>query len=395
MSSSEEPSLKWPRRLSWMLERAWDAGLSERPSLVADVIVTRATTTAGREPVDGRWRHRLGLLCSSLEREAKLSPLGQTIAHGQLVRIVASRARAEALWERNPEIRDRRVDNAVAIVGPMRSGTTRMHRLLACDPAFASTRLFETLEPVPSLGKVDLRAVRAFAGLAFMRTCNPAIKAIHPTSPFAVEEDVGLHAFSLWGPQFDGQWWIPSFARESDRAGPADAYDEFRRLLQTASWRRQIAPDRRWLLKSPQFSEDLDALRRALPGLTVIRLTRPLEEVVASSASLSWHYARVQSDDADRRSFGEHWLRKTVRRERLLEDSLERQPAAITLDYDEVSRDWRGAIGQVYAVLGRQLSPSVEANMARLMRRSKDHRGHHYTLEDFGLDRRTVRAAFA
>ena len=127
----------------------------------------------------------------------------------------------------------------------------------------------------------------------------------------------------------------------------------------------------------------------------MIRLTRPLEEVVASSASLSWHYARVQSDSAGRRLFGEHWLRKSVRRERLLEDALKRQPAAITLDYHEVSRDWRGAIRQVYAVLGRQFSPSVEAKMARLVCRSKDHRGHRYALEDFGLDRDTVRAAFA
>ena len=378
-----------------MLQCAWDAGVSERPSLYPDVIMARAVRKTERQPADGPWKRRLAGLCSSLEREADLNPLGLTIAHGQLVRIVASRARAEALWAKAPDIAERDCSGAIAIVGPMRSGTTRMHRLLACDPLFASSRLFETLEPVPARQGLDLRPARAFAGLLLMQLCNPSLRSVHPTSVMAPEEDVGLHSFSLWGPQFEGQYWVPSFADAMGDGTPPDVYGEFRRLLQTASWARGLEPDRRWLLKSPQFSEDLDALRAALPRLVVIRLTRPPEEVVASSASLAWHYARVQSDSADRQAFGDHWLRKTVYRERRLEASLERKPADVTLDYHQVSRDWRGAVRQVYVSLGRNLKPAVERKMARMMERSASHRGHRYSLEDFGLDRRKVRAAFA
>lgn len=397
MTSAAFPALVWPPRLSRALDWTWSTRWHHKPSLDAHEIVTAATKRDGVTPRDGPWRERLEWLCAALRDEAELNSLGRANAYGQLVRIVASRIRAERLWRKHPEILDRPIAAPIAIVGQMRSGTTRMHRLLACDPAFAHTRTFESLAPVPLGGvlrHLDPRPLAAFAGIGLLKRCNPALAQIHPTSPFAVEEEYGLHAFSLWGGQFEVQWHVPSYSRRCEASNARDVYDEFARLLQTIGWNRGDDPARRWLIKAPQFCQDLGVMITRFPDMRIVHLTRPPDQVVASSASLAWHQTRIQSDHADPAAIGAEWLRKTALREERVRAALANHGGAVfELDYEEVSTDWRGAVRRLYQAMGLNLSAPVEARMAASISRPARHHGHHYALEDFGLDRPTVDSA--
>jgi hypothetical protein len=400
MKSIDLPLSRWPRHLSGWLETSWARGWTDRPSLEGDAIVAAAIRRSGFRPFDGPWRSRLDLLCHHLNDEARLNAFGRTLAHGQLVKIVAARARADRLHQNHPEISRRPLRAPVVIVGQMRSGTTRMHRLLACDPAFAGNHLYEQLDPVPRAGWprfVDpRRASAAFLqrGLAFV---EPALQAIHPTRAGAVEEDFGLHAFSIWGAVFEGQWHLPGFARAMESSESSDVYVEFRRLLRLLAWVRGDAPERTPLLKAPQFAQDLDALIARFPDARLAVLDRASEEVVASSASLAWHYVRLQSDEISAAAVGAEWLRKTRLRARRLAASLDRHPhiARVMIDYDEMSRDWRGAVRRVYAMTGMTLDPAVERRMERMISQGHKRAQHHYSLEQFGLDGRQVAAALS
>lgn len=394
MVTDDQQALAVPRLLSRRLVAAWAAGLSRRPPLDPGAIVDAAARAEGRRPGDGPWRGRLELLCDALRGEAALNPLGRTMAFGQLVRIVASRARAERRWAERPAILGRPLAAPAIIVGQMRSGTTRLHRLLACDPEFAHTRAFESLEPVPPRG-LDLRRAKAFAGLGLIAACNPALRAIHPTAPGAPEEEFGLHAFSLWGAQFEGQWHVPSFARHCEEAEAGEVYCEFAALLRTIGEARGDPPGRTWLLKAPQFAQDLPALAGQFADARYIRLHRAPAAVVASSASLAWQQARIQSNRADRAAIGREWLRKTALREARMRSFFAGRDDVLHLDYEAVGADWRGAVAQIYRFLGRTLEPAVLARMERLTARSKAHRGHDYSLGQFGLDEQQVGAALA
>lgn len=382
--------------LAHALERAWRGGWMERPSLDPDRIVAIASARAGERPAEGEWRHRLDLLCHSLRTEARLNPIGRTAAHVQLVKLVAARVRAERWWCEHPEIGERRIERPLIIVGQMRSGTTRIHRLLACDRGYSFSRLFEQLDPAPYHRLIDPRPAKAAIAGTLFRLLNPTLAAIHPTAPFAAEEDFGLHAFSIWGSLFEGQWSIPTFAAHVEQAEPAGVYEEFERQLQLTAWHRGDDPARRWLLKAPQFAQELDALLARFPDARLVILRRPNEELVASGASLVWNHSKVQSDQVTRERVGREWLRKTSLRAERMEQSLARHPDVprVELDYADVGRDWRSAVAKVYATLGRPLDRSTEARMAHFIARSTTHRGHRYTLEDFGLDRSTVTAAF-
>jgi hypothetical protein len=383
--------------LSNALERAWRGGWMERPSLDPDRIVTIASLKAGDRPAEGEWRSRLDLLCRSLRTEARLNPIGRTAAHVQLVKLVAARIRAERWWREHPEIGERRVGRPLIIVGQMRSGTTRIHRLLACDRGFAVNRLFEQLDPAPHYRLIDPRPVEAAIAGALFRLLNPTLTAIHPTAPFAAEEDFGLHAFSIWGSLFEGQWSVPTFAAHVEQADPTEVYAEFERQLQLAAWHRGNEPARPWLLKAPQFAQELDALLARFPDARLVVLRRPNEELVASGASLVWNHRKVQSDHVTRERVGQEWLRKTSLRAERMEQSLARHPNVpkVELDYADVGRDWRSAAAKVYTMLDRPLDRSTDLRMARFIARSTAHQHHHYALEDFGLDRSAVTATFA
>lgn len=382
------------RRFGAMLQRAWDRGAATRPSLDPGDIIAIASRKEGGPPADGPWRTRLDILCAALRDEADLNPIGITSAHVQLVKLVRARIRAAAYVARHPGVLDIPIERPLVIVGQMRSGTTRIHRLLACDRQFQVNRLFEQLDPVPHRG-IDRRPVNAWITGKLFALMAPELSAIHPTSPLAAEEDFGLHAFSMWGALFEGQWRVPSFAAHVEQADASDVYREFAMLLRINTHRRGSCGP--WLLKAPQFAQELDALLATFPDARLLVLRRPPAELVASGASLVWHHSRVQSDGIDQATVGREWLRKTRLRGQRMDDALARhafQPR-VDLDYADVSRDWRGAVAQAYKLVGQLPSDATLAAMQRYLDRSTAHHGHRYSLEDFGLDAAAVDAAFA
>ncbi|MCM8556433.1 sulfotransferase family protein [Sphingomicrobium sediminis] len=393
---TEEGSLGAARFLDKMLGTLWDKGLTWRPTLDPKDLKHHAMRAEDRAPKEGCWEDRLDILTQALDEEAKLSPLGRAIAHGQLVRKIRCRIRAEAQWARNPAIRDRKVVAPLIIVGQMRSGTTRLHRLLARDPHFVHTRAYETMIPMPGGGRIDKRPVTATANLLFLRTLNPLLAAVHPTGPYQAEEEFGLHAMSIFGAQYEGQWMVPSFARHCETCDRTGVYEEFKAVLQTLGAVRHEPEDKPWVLKAPQFTQDLEVLHEVFPDARYLFLHRDPVSVVGSSASLAWQQARVQSCSADRDAIGAEWLHKTKLRQDRQRAFRQAHPHVPALDirFDHVNEDWRREIGRVYDFIGRTLDPDVEAAMADFLANSKAHKRHDYDIRDFGLDPQDVASAF-
>ena len=138
-------------RANRALTALWRSGLAPRPQLDAGALEAAALRSAPRSALgpDDEWQAPFELLLRSLREEAKLNPLGLTMAHGQIVMMLRARMRAAKLWRDHPEILERWIRAPVIILGQMRSGTTRLQRLLACDDRFAFTKLYESLIPAP------------------------------------------------------------------------------------------------------------------------------------------------------------------------------------------------------------------------------------------------------
>lgn len=390
------------RLLDRGLRQSWRIGIASRPRLTADAILAEAHRRTGLDDFgpEAQWQPALALLLRSLAGEARLNALGRTIAYGQLVGVMRQRLRAHALWRRHPEILERPIAAPIVVLGHMRSGTTRMQRLLACDPRLAHTRFFESWRPVPDRrdAALDDRKWRAGAALKVAQLINPRFTAIHPTALQAPDEEIGFHAFSLCGAPFEAQWRIPGFARHWETADLAGVYREFRALLQTIAWLRDEPADRPWILKVPQFMQDLPALLAAFPDARLLCLSRDPGEIVGSSASLALNQMQIQSDHVDPHWIGREWLHKVALRDRGARTARAQSAAPqIDIAFAAMNADWQGEMRRVYAFLGLELTEPVLARMTAYCAGAAHHgRGRpRYSLADFGLTRADVAAAFA
>jgi hypothetical protein len=373
-----------------LARKAW---LAARPSLEKQALLDEARAFAGLEDFGDPWFERpLAVLLDALVSEARLNPAGEWTAHKQIVKILVDRLWAERWFDRHPEILDRPMPRPVVIVGPMRSGTTRLHRLLAADRRFSHLRSFETISPVPRPefvpGGPDFRVTLAARIALLARLANPRTLTIHPTGPLQPEEELGLLVNSFWSTKHDAMWWVPSYGRWCEREDPLPAYRQMVRLLKLIGWSQQVSSLRPWVLKTPQHLFDLPALMAVFPDARVIFTHRDPLAVVGSAASLAWNQTIIYSDHADPAAIGEEWLRKT----RLQIERMHRDRRAIPegrqidVHYEDMDRDWQGAMARVYRFLGLELEPALPAMAAYQHRTAPPRRRtHHYSLEEFGL----------
>lgn len=392
----------WVERSNTLLEASWRKGWLAQPVLDPAQLMAAATRTTGLSDFgeENGWRERLTLLCEALLGEAELSPLGNAVAYGQLVAALANRLRAAELWRREPDIEKIEIRAPIVIVGQMRSGSTRMQRMLGCDDRLTCTRFFESWNPVPrwTPAGIDDRAVRAWIALFVARRLNPGFDVVHPTSVRAVDEEIGIHNISLFGAAFEAQWRIPSFARAGEALDTIPVYIEFRRFLQTIRWLRGRPCNKPWVLKLPQFGQDLNSVLAVFPDARLIVLDRDPVSVVGSSSSLVYNQMVVQSHSVDRQWIGTEWLAKTLLRDQRIKEGLAHYgPAHVHVHYDAMQEDWQGEMHRVYACLDLPFTSRLEQRMASSYRQpTPKGRGEHlYTIDQYGLSEVQVRRVFA
>jgi len=382
----------------------WACGVLRKPVFDVDALRARAQAITGLSDFGDRWFERpLTVLAGALQDEAGLNALGRLAAYGQLIKLLRDRLWTQHWLSAFPEILDQPLRPPVVVVGPMRSGTTRLHRLLAADRRFAHVRFFETVSPVPppgfAAGRPDPRLAEARRILRAVRAANPVTASIHPSEPLAPEEELGLLVASAWGMKHDAQWDVPSYSRWCSREDPLPAYRHLATLLRLVGWLRGEDGTRRWVLKSPQHMLDLPALLGVFPQARLIFIHRDPARVVGSACSLSWNQMIIHSDAVDPYAVGRKWLRNTSQQVERMQRARPQIPPghAIDVRYADMEDDWSAVMHRIYDFLGDDIAPALPAMNAYIAdAEALGHgRSHRYDLTGFGLDHRQVREQFA
>lgn len=373
------------QRTSDFLGRAWDKGWLPPPDLDPQALWTfaakpfgaqaEAAEHGGRSPEDvADFRERFMRIIAAVEAEADLNPLGRTMAWGQLSRLVKNRLALGALWDAQPALLDTHLAPPIIVIGHMRSGTTRIHKLLAADPAFSHTRYCDAYHPVPS--RLGLNRLTSAFELAMLGLLNPWMQSIHPMAPTAVEEELAWISAALHHSIYESQWHIPSYSAWSEARDPAPIYRELKRILQTDATTRDLA-DKPRVMKVPAFAEDLDTILALFPDARLVLAEREHEAVLRSAVSLAANQMAVQSDACDLATIEARWRHKIALRDARIAAALEGwQGPVARASFDELNADWEGAIGRVYADLGLTLTPQALAAMRCTMTASEG--GHHH-----------------
>ncbi|WP_230079855.1 sulfotransferase family protein [Alteripontixanthobacter maritimus] len=333
------------------------------------------------------FRERLAALGEAVRGEAQLNNLGRAFAFGQLSRAITQRLQLGRLWREQPHLADIRLAPPIIVVGQMRSGTTRIHRLLAADPAHSGTRFCDAWNPVPPnrAWKPDLRPVKSALALLGARRLNPWLDTLHPVSPRGPDEELGWLASALDHSTYDTQWQVPSYTAFSEARCHAPIYRELRRILATNAARSGTAHLPR-VMKVPQFSEDLPELLDQFPDARLVVAERRHDEVVRSAVSLVSNQMAMQSDNVDLDWLEREWERKVALREERSRRALANfDGPMVRLEFEALNGDWRAQLRRCYAALELPLSALAMAAMEREHSRSAHgaHRHHAASYKNF------------
>ncbi len=371
--------------------------------LTVEALMAAARAATGLERFgDDSFLPGLQALLASVKQEATLNNFGRINLQQGAIGFLKNRLWANACFEAHPEIRARAIPAPIIIVGPHRSGTTRLQRMLATDGRLQHLKTWEGLNPAPRLDQPDMGKAQRHAeveqALAMADTLYPGAFVGHPMNADWAEEELHLLDISWCGFSPLGLYpGIPSYYQWFLNFDKIAAYRYMADLLRLISWSRGEPEDKRWILKNPQHMLNLDTLLAVFPDAKIVFTHRDPLKTVASTMSLMWHFGVQHEEASCRARVRDVWLDFCEQAARRCIDQRERLDARQQIDihYEEMNRDWRAAMRRVYDFAGIELTSAAEADMAAWLAHSESenrHGGHRYALADFGLSEHEVDA---
>lgn len=370
--------------------------------LSEDALVAAARRETGLEHF-GDMSHLPGLraLLPALESEAQLNPFGRFYAKTNIVGSLKNRLWANACFEAYPEIRKRKIVAPIVIVGPHRSGTTRMQRMMSADAQLAHLKTWEGFNPAPRPGSPDMGKTARYEevkkALGAVDKLYPGAFIGHPMDADWAEEEMLLLNHSFCSFSILGSYYVPSYFKWFLQHDKTDVYRYMADLMRLVSWSRGEPEGKRWVLKNPQHMLDLDALMRVFPDAKVVFTHRDPLKTVASVMSLMWHYAVQHTDVPMRGPMRDIWMEFCETAARRCIEKRTAIPASQQLDvyYDDMNKDWRSVMRRVYDFAGAEFSTGAENALNQWLEDSESenkHGGHRYSLDDFGITKAEVDA---
>ena len=349
-----------------------------------------------REFEDKSFLQPMEALLRSLDEDAGLSMPGRAGQFTRIVDLLVNRLRVEHWIRLHPQILQEQLAPPVVIVGLMRTGTTLLHRLLACDERFHAPLWYETRYPAPlpdyDFKSEDKRIALAQEEVRQMLEASPDLASIHPLEACAADEDVMLLEHSFYSTVPESFAHLPGYARWLEQHDNTPGYRYLYRLLQFLQWqkKRHGKNAERWLLKTPHHLHHLEILLKVFPGATVIQTHRDPLQTVPSLCSMNYALACMGSDTVDAHAIGHHWCDKFARSLKQALQVRARHPQQfIDVQYTDTAGDAMGTVSRIYAQLGLPLDEDTQAVMRQWLQanRREDRNPHHYTLEQFGFTR--------
>ncbi len=368
---------------------------------VADLHASATKVTGLDDFGDDAYLEGLEVLLDSYEREAELTPLGNSITRASLRGALVARLLAEAAWRQYPDHADVPIERPIFVTGLSRTGTTALHRLLTADPAHQGLELWLTdvPQPRPPRETWDDNPIyqQIKAGYDKHHAENPDFMGLHYTSADSVEECWRLLRQSMKSVSEECLAYVPSYSHWLSEQDWTDAYARHRRLLQLIG---RNEPGKRWVLKNPSHLFALDELLTVYPDALVVQTHRPPTTTLASTCSLSLAATDGWSTAFTPEVIGQTQLDLWARG--LAEFAAVRarhDPARFCdIDYDDFVADPVGTAEGIYRHFGLPLSDDARAEMRRVDAASRigaRKPSHQYALSDFGLTAAQVEERFA
>jgi hypothetical protein len=376
--------------------------------LDADALIAAARKSERLERFDvdeAEIRGPLVRLLDALDREAALHAFGRLMTREKLLGSLRVRLRAQAWFERHPEILAAPLARPIFVTGLQRSGTTLLQRLLARLPGARPILAWEAFEPAPELGwqpgtprDADPRFARTRRAERWMQRLGPDLFAVHPMDAAAPEEEAVLMDHGWLSQVSEVSYRVPSFQAWYEAQDQTPAYAWLTRAMKLLAWQK---PGDFWVLKTPQHLEWLDVLFAAFPDAIVVQTHRDPTVTIASYCSMIGHLRGLMSDRVDLQAIGDYVVGKI---DRMLSRALAVREARggagfVDVDYRELTADPLAVLDRIVEQARLPVGGPFggDAQLRAWLGTQGQHRHgvHRYVASDFGLDEAQLRERFA
>lgn len=373
------------------------ANLLLRPRLgsrrAPDRTFDRLVAETGQAEGDQRFVDDFRFLLRHWAGDENLTPVGWLSAQGHVRRHLANRARIRRLIAAHPAIEREPIDEPVFVVGLPRTATTLTHGVLSLSDEHRCPLLWELLAPdldvPPAQRRKAITAARQLVG--GINLFAPRFRDIHPLRAEGPDECTFALPHTVMPLS---QARIPEYRAWHDERDFVPDYRHLKQVFQVLQYGR---PRRRWVLKSPLHTENLDALRTVFPDATIVWTHRDPVAVVPSFCSLVEHGMAITVRPLDLHAIGATWLEllsRSVTRGMAARASIPRE-SLVDVPYSWLGRDPAAGAPKLYASIGARWTDADAARLPEVAARTKGTRRHSYDLSRYGLTRADVESAFA
>jgi hypothetical protein len=363
-----------------------------------DELIEQARARTGLRDFDSEsFREGLELIVTGIERRSDYTGRGRSMLGDEIGRYLDNRLRVADYLRAHPELRDASIPAPVIILGMPRTGTTALSYLFDCDPQWRSLLQWEAIQSVPPPTTDTLRSDPRCAALKkFQQAVLPMLPEEPPHWEWADSptECIFVQSQDFKSLALEARVPYEAYAEYMLDCDMTSAYDYHKSVLQVLQSR---APGR-WVLKMPSHALHIRWALAAYPDARFVWTHRdPFATLASLCATIAFGHASVlRAPDRDFiRRIHPRQLAEHVRRPLAVRDAL---PADRFHDVflSDFLRDPLAEVRRVYAWLGAELSPAVEARMRAWLATDAERQARRprYALADYGLTREAVAPLF-
>lgn len=348
------------------------------------------------------WSDALSVFVTSAREDAQLNAVGLRMAAGSATGRLRARQRILEWFGQHPGHGVHPPPAPIFIIGGWRTGTTFLQRLLGTLPALRALHPWELASPWKAAGasgdariRLQTAAQRAHDQL---HRLNSRLQQVHDSGADLPEECVLALGTTLrnWG--FLSTMRLSGYARWLETQDFSAEYRTYARVLGMLD----AHDGRRFVLKAPAHTAELQHVLRTFPDATIVHLHRDVVQTVASGASLFAVFRATYSDSVDPADVGSFQADQThlwFERARVFREQCEQTGRGNFVDvaYDDLVRDPGSVVRSIFSAARIPWNQEPEREIGRYLAANRQHRHgrHQYSAEEFGLNATALRERFA
>ena len=385
-----------------------EAASQEIPSV--DALIAKARKRTGLQDIGDPARNvGLEVFVESMGKEVwpTMTPRARELAVDYLVHQLEIRLRLIEDRARHAQIRQQKIESPLIVVGPPRSGSTLLHKLISLDPDNRALEHWMCREPSPPLAAGPASSERLALADKRMNDLFALMPDVFVTHPYMIEEGTGALAecgsdvlsivttsqqmWCFWGGDIYKQYLL-----EGDHTAALGFHHDF---LQHLQWGNS---GERWALKGSDHMLWMGELAAQYPDAKLIWNHRDLAQQLASLASVQSILLGLRGHPVTAEQRKAQGARAIELQRASVEKAMRSRKAIgddrfIDVSYHDVMADPVQTIGRLYETCGLKMSNLHAQNIRdwTAAHQQTKHGVHKHSPDEFGMTGDDINEKFA